>query len=326
MKFRNAAARAVNRPDDESSLPAAARRRQLVRLAGLSVSLVLLVGAAWFVISQREEMGTALSHLRDPNLCTLSLFVAAVLGNLVLTGLLFSLLMARSGRVGLLEMQALMATSTLLNYLPLRPGLFGRVAYHKLVNNIEVRHTARVIVTAIALSILAAGVTCLTVAFVAITGAGPLIVLGAVAVVGVAGCVLPALRTLSLAFLLRMCDVMVWSVRYLLVFSLVGHPIGFETAVALAAVSMVSTMVPFLSNGLGLREWAIGLAAPLLAREFSSAADAGSFVDTPIAIAADLVNRGLELVVIAITGSVGALALGPRVRAVRHAQQSEMQV
>src|SRR4029453_11464408 len=85
-----------------------------------------------------------------------TLFGTAIL-NVVLSGLLFSLLMSRYGKVGLLEMQALIASATLLNFVPMRPGLFGRIAYHRMYNQIAVTHSATVIVQAVCLSAAIAG-------------------------------------------------------------------------------------------------------------------------------------------------------------------------
>ncbi len=74
--------------------------------------------------------------MRQPAASHLGLLLGSVLANLLLTGLLFTVLISRYGNVGRVEMQALIATATLLNFLPLRPGLFGRIAYHRTFNAI----------------------------------------------------------------------------------------------------------------------------------------------------------------------------------------------
>ncbi|MHC4784997.1 MAG: hypothetical protein ACYTE6_03445, partial [Planctomycetota bacterium] len=70
-----------------------------------------------------------------------------------------------------------------------------------------------------------------------------------------------------------------------------------------ACLSVVPMLVPFVGNGLGLREWAVGLAAPLL---------------TPyvlgLGLAAELLNRAAELVVIVILGLGGIAWLTLRAR------------
>ena len=60
------------------------------------------------------------------------------------------------------------------------------------------------------------------------------------------------------------------------------------------SLPMIVTLVPFFSNGLGLREWAIGLAAPLL-----------TVYQLEHGITAELVNRAGELIVVLIAGLVG---------------------
>ena len=57
---------------------------------------------------------------------------------------------------------------------------------------------------------------------------------------------------------------------------------------------MIATMVPFVSNGIGLREWSIGLLAPLLAD-----------VTLERGLAAELVQRAAEIAVILPSGFLG---------------------
>jgi hypothetical protein len=101
-------------------------------------------------------------------------------------------------------------------------------------------------------------------------------------------------RVWVVAGLIRYLEIMVWAVRYHAAFALLGSPIDANGALAFACVGSVSMLVPFVGNGLGLREWGIGLAAPLL---------------TPYALelglAAELVNRAAELVVILVLGLGG---------------------
>ncbi len=56
-------------------------------------------------------------------------------------------------------------------------------------------------------------------------------------------------------------------------------------------VSVVAMLVPFVSNGLGIREWAIGLFAPFLGDS-----------TLEIGLTAELVNRAAEIVVVVVAG------------------------
>ena len=93
---------------------------------------------------------------------------------------------------------------------------------------------------------------------------------------------------------MRLLELLLIAARYHAAFALIGSPIDTATATTLACVSMIASMVPFLSNGLGLREWAVGLLAPLLAA-----------CDMTQAMTADLVNRAAELIVVSIAGLAG---------------------
>ncbi len=233
--------------------------------------------------------------MRQPSLPLLVLLIVCVLGNIALTALMFSVLMSRYGKVRLIEMQALIAAATLLNFLPLRPGLFGRIAYHKTINDIPPVDTAKTIGQAIALSVGVAGCLALCLVLAAqfqltiwIVLALPFALLALSTLVG-------SIRVWALAGLIRYVEVFLWAGRYYAAFALIDYTISIEAAMAFACISMIATLVPFFSNGLGLREWAIGLAAPLLTVAYQ----------LEHGITAELVNRAGELIVVLIAGLAG---------------------
>ncbi len=277
-------------PDRRAPVPA------YVRWVGLAVGAILLAAAVATVWGRRDIIATNLAAIRHPAARDVALLVGTVIANVVLTGLMFSVLMSRHGRVGLVEMQALIAAAALANYLPLRPGLFGRVAYHKTFNDIPI--AATVTVTLVALGLSAAIVAFLAIAlFTAGHTAIPLwIVAGAPVPVLAAAMALPASRTVVAAALIRYIEVLLLAVRYRAAFALIGAPIDPGMALAFSCVSVVITMIPFSGNGLGLREWGVGLASPLW---------------TPyvleLGMTADLVNRAAEAVVVVVLG-LGAFA------------------
>lgn len=271
---------------------------------GLLIGLGLLVAAIAVVWSSRDQVAQALAEIREPSSLHVAILLLGVLANLVLSGLLFSLLMSRYGRVGVLEMQALIATATLLNYVPLRPGLFGRIAYHKSVNGIPARDAAKTVVQALLCTIAVAGyfivalLVCRAMAWplwISLAPPVPFVIFSGFRESGL----------YILAFGIRYVEVIVWAARYWAAFGLLGIDIGPETALALACISVIATMVPFLSNGLGLREWAVGLASPWLTSRV---------VAMQIGLTAELVNRAAELIVVAIAGLIGMAYLVRRRR------------
>jgi hypothetical protein len=288
-----------------------ARARAVIRTVGLILGLALVGVAIWYASGDRRTMDDIAAALRDAPPARLFALAGCVLLNVALTGALFSVLISRYGRVGLVEMQAVTASTALLNFLPLRPGLFGRVAYHRLVNGIAIRDTAKVIVGSV---LLTAIVTVCLLGAVVVAGwmSAPLWqVAGVIALVPIiAAAIDRRFRWAAGAFLLRLADILVWAARYVILFDLIGRPIGLDAAIALAAVSIFATMAPFISNGLGLREWAVGLAAPVLVDTFG-----GTIVDGRIAVAAELIHRGVELLMIGAVGGAGLAWLAARRRA-----------
>ena len=274
---------------DRSPSIAAAWLRRL----GLIIGLGLIITAVVVLLRQQDVLSAALAAIRRPAPGYLVLLLAGVAANVVLTGIMFSLLMSRYGRVGLLEMQALIAAATLVNYLPLRPGLPGRIAYHKggqqnpgeplgqddrpgltaqprdgeLPRGGHSPHQNSGWITLLDL-VRRAGWTDPALARGLIRSITPRLAAGGIG----------ALRR---GFLCGRCV-------YYAAFKLIGLPLSRRpTRCCFACVSMIATMVPFVSNGLGLREWAVGLTSPLLA--------VGRLEQ---GITAELVNRAAEMAVV----------------------------
>jgi hypothetical protein len=282
-------------PEVAAGPPGSRPSRQWPRILGSIAAIALLAASITLIIIRRDMLRAALASLAHPSAQHVAALAASVVVGMALTGLLFSVLMSRYGRVGLLEMQALLAASTLVNFLPLRPGLFGRVVYHRAVNRIAPIDSARTIIQAAALSVAVAGYLAGAVLVSVKTGSNLwAAALAPLPVLTVAACARRP-RIIAIAATIRFVEVLVWSARYWAAFALIGSPIDAHAALALACVSMIANLVPFFGNGLGLREWAIGLAAPLLV---------GCKLE--LGVTAELVNRAVEMVVVLVMGLAGA--------------------
>jgi hypothetical protein len=273
--------------------------RRWLRRAGFALGVGLLAGALVMVWQQRETMSAALEAIRHPEPVTIVVLLAAVAANIVLSGLFMSVLMARYGRVGLGEMQGLIAGAALLNYLPLRPGLISRIAYHRTVNRIPVSASTRVVIEGVVIS----GIVSVAVAAAALgahwTGATWILLAPTALLVG--GLAAPAVRRRCLAALVRNVELMVWAVRYQAAFAALGLDVDVAAAVGFACAGSFANLVPFVSNGLGLREWAIGLLAPVMTAHA-----------LPMGTTAELVNRAGELLVVVPVGIVALVWLARR--------------
>ena len=109
---------------------------------------------------------------------------------------------------------------------------------------------------------------------------------------------------------LRVADLIVWTLRYWVVFAIADSPVSMAQAAAVAAVSQVAMSVPLVGNGLGLREWAVGLLRASLPAWYGVAAASSA------GLTADLVNRAAELLVAVPVGLLCAAAVTRRIRAV----------
>ena len=275
------------------------RAKIWLRIGGLGFGLVCFAGAIYTAVGEREGFAKALEALRDPPPMAVALVLASIAVGVVLSALLFHLLMRRFGKVPFWEMQALIAATAFANYLPLKPGFVGRVAYHRLRHDTRAAHTVRTIFEAIALSGTVASMFLLALLGFRALGVEGEWALLAPAVLGI-GIHFAKVRTLAQALLVRQVELALWTLRYWAVFQLVGAPIDLETAIVLGSVSVIATLLPIVSNGLGIREWVIGLLAPLISH---------APVSTSQAIVAELVHRVAELVVMTPIGVTAIIVL-----------------
>ena len=133
-----------------------ARSRTTHRLVGFVVG-VLLIGAAVVALTRKpEDLQTAWDSARLAPWWLLALTVLLPLANAFVVALSFWTLMRRFGRVPFADMFALICTAWLLNYLPMRPGLIGRLAFHKLVHKVSLKSSVAVSVALALMSGLAA--------------------------------------------------------------------------------------------------------------------------------------------------------------------------
>lgn len=301
-------------PADEDAVVAAGPPSRKRRLFGSVVGLLLLAAAVVAVLSNRGSLAAAIDAIGRAPVWLVGLALLLPICNWVLISISFWVLTRRYGAVGLGEMHALIASAWLLNYLPLRPGMFGRLAYHKRVNGIAVRDSIRVLVTSVSLSVVSSAGICLVAwaGYRAAPLAGWFIVASPGLVAGVAGLLLAqregsafaAGPGLAIALCVRYFDILAWVARYAVVFALIGHPLSLAQATLITAVSQAALLIPFVGNGLGVREWGIGLALPVLSSDAPRA----------LGLTADLLNRAAELLVALPVGLAGSAWLYGRTK------------
>lgn len=275
-------------------------RNRALRLAGFVVGVAALVAA---IIAVRGNLGPLRETVEKGIDASVWVpLLALPLVSLLLTAKVFQLLTnARLGagrRLSFGEMLELIGASWLLNFLPLSPGLFGRVAYQKSRHGIPLKDSAAVVVESIVLSWLAVAVV-VPMAFVSGSVVyllcAVLVLAGIVCVVAVQRFGLHSIGAArAFTFFLKLLDQACWAGRYYVVFRALGwHPTAAE-ACLIAAVAQVAMLVPFIGNGLGIREWVVGLVAVGLPGWFRGSDGAGTTLSNTLS--ADLLNRAFEMV------------------------------
>ena len=267
------------------------------------LSILLIIGAAALVISQRDNLSGARRSLAEADPLLVTGLLTCVILNIFFTSLLYWVLTrpyAEKETLRFRDMAGMICAAGLLNYLPLRAGLLGRVAYQKTRFGITVKSSTLTVMQAVGLS----GVTALSLVAAAASGLLIYYFLFLPVAVGLifwrVGSGGGMYSRLGAALIIRQFDAFAWVGRYYLVFSLLGKDVPLAAACAVAGVGMLASFVPFTSNGLGLREWAVGLTAAVLPAGWI-VAEKGTSV-TSLAVGADLCNRAGELIVIVPLG------------------------
>jgi hypothetical protein len=273
------------------------------------VSLGLVIAAAWIAAQQRGTAIDVLKRLQDASPSLVVLLLTLPLVSTGLTAAAFWQTSRRYGSVRFTEMLALVGSSWVLNLLPLKPGLVGRVGYHARYNGIGVKQSMLMLVEVSCAGVIGVGAAlvltlCLhepsaarvviaaSVWSVLVVGAG----VGAVKPRNAAACVL----TTSL---IRAADAGVWTLRYWLILRLVGLEGSIVDAALIATAAQAAMYVPLVGNGLGVREWAVGATASL--RQQGGGLSADVFTRAmPAGLSIDLVNRVAELVALVPVGLV----------------------
>lgn len=292
-----------------------ASRRRWRPIIGFAIGIALLI-AAVAVAARHAALGEAWRTVQNAPWWLIALaLLLPILNWLVISGS-FWIMMRRYGRVAFGEMVCLIGASWLLNYLPLRAGMVGRVAYHRTVNKIPIADSLRVTVY----GLIFGAISILFLLLVAVLFAGNaqwstwLAILGTPILLAALAATIPIVRGssnwwLPAAFGLRYIDTLIWVFRYTVVFALVGSPIDLSAAVALSVVSQIAILVPLVGNGLGLREWAVGLTAGYLPPGLMG--QAGDLA-TALGLAADLTNRAAELILALPIGLISTTLLARR--------------
>jgi hypothetical protein len=278
---------------------ASAKVRSLVVFA---LGLLLLSAAVWAIASRRDQLQSAWHAARTTQWYLVAAMFLLPLLNWTTTTSIFWVLTRRYGAVRWTEMAALIASAWLLNFLPMRPGMVGRLTYHKKVNAVRVRDSVKVLIAA---SATTGAAVALLLGIVLMLGAAPsrallVISIGAPALV-LALLTLAARRLKGQAWRwpaaasFRYCDVTVWALRYWIAFMIIGHPV---TPIGAAAVTVTGQAAMLAPVQLGLREWVIGATGALLPPEWSPATvqeGSGAMAAIAPGLLADIAMRAVEL-------------------------------
>jgi uncharacterized membrane protein YbhN (UPF0104 family) len=297
------------------------RPRSAMRRVGFFFGLALLCAAAVYVLADPQAIRAFAIQVRHAPLWAAALVVLGPILNWVFVSQCLWALNRRHGQVGRAEMLALVGSAWLLNHLPMRPGLVGRIGYHAKVNNIRVRdsveasiwsmvHAAIANAIALGLAVLVApGIGIGQLTLVLLIPVGGLILLSVLAETKS-----DQLGLLMRGLLWRYADLLVWMLRYAAAFAILGVEITPVQIALITAVSQIAQMIPITGGGLGFREWGVGLTARL-----TSGAGA---ISMRTAVGADVINRIAETAIVIPLGLICTGIVARRFRAATAAQSA----
>lgn len=317
--------------DEQMHLPEAPAERKTrgpLRWLLYAVGLALLAWCIYFAIEgTRDQTGqSGFARLADADPLDIAAIAGLVLVQIGLNGIAFCWLtrpFEKQRPVSIRDMTALIAATSLLNYLPMRAGLIGRAAYLKQRHDLDYRVSMLmmlmvaggtvgvfILLGMVTLWRVEAGVdllwwVCAAVGLIiggiAALPAGKLLIQFIPGVSNrwfrqmTAGKVAGATLLLSL----RALDVLCNAGRLYLAAKVLGVPLALPTAILMAIGGMFVTLATPLPNGLGLREGLYGL--------FARAGLGEDLLTGSAGISIGLVDRAAEAVVFIVTG-LAALA------------------
>ena len=302
------------------------------RIAAYIVAFSLIVFALGYAIQDQRGLNWTVLLEADPWFL-FGVFAAVTASGIVVPGFQFWLVtrpFVTGQSLGIPTMQALIASSGLLNYTPVKAGLFGRVAYLRQIHGVGLKAAvlthALIAAQFVAVSLLTVLLilwrkhfdflwwiaVIIGIVFIAVTGAP---ILKVVLNLGIT--VEQRLRDsyASLIVYLLVCTIAQFvglfctAFRWWLVFKVLDHPVSFAHA-WMTAITHIFAVMAGPANGLGLREWLIGLGGGYGWFLADPEADIG------IGVAVALADRAVEATVFIIFGLLGLFFLRQKLRAI----------
>ncbi|MAX25249.1 MAG: hypothetical protein CMJ19_12170 [Phycisphaeraceae bacterium] len=291
----------------------------------IKISLLILGIAAFALAVIFAFHGADFSAIRQASPLHILGLAAGVLGNLLLTGILFWAVTRPFDccpPVTLSRMQSLILSSSVLNYLPLRMGLIGRAAYLKQFHQLPLKQSAQILIIVLGLGAMVLGSVGLAVIAIPQMDQMTVILLTSALVVAlspiwkrifnqVARRKLHEARVLGWLSI-RITDMFVVGMRTWFAFAIIGQPITFAQATALGAAGMLISLLGLTPNGLGLREWALAGMTMLVSQH-----------DASVGATAALVDRAVEAVVVCVLGLPTSWQLMRQMAREKSAENSE---
>jgi len=280
-------------------------RHPIFRVVTFVVGLAMVVAALWYALA-----GVKWQVIADTPPMDFVMLAGLVVASVVLTGALFwqvNLSFDAKPPVALIRMIELIAASSLLNYLPLRPGLLGRAAYLKARHSMPLRQSVQVLLIVIGLSTVVAMLTVLVGVLPADLrwyGGGGAVVIVSAGTPPIARLLLRRRVTHAWAWIpMRCMELAVAAGRLWLAFAIVGSEIAYWQALIAAAGGFLVSLTGLTPNGLGLREWVVTALATMVSPALTA----------PAALAT-VIDRAAEAVVFAVVGLASLAHIGPQLR------------
>lgn len=279
-------------------------RRTLPFLLGIA----LLAAAAWSLARHGAALDAAMQSLRHPSPLWLSGLPIAIALHVLLTASVLRLLLNRTIRVGSVgtgECLALTLTSMLGNLTPTQAGLAGRVAYQHRVHGVPITVSVLLVVQGTLLTIGAGVWIGLTLVVLRSAGLSWLAAPASLALLMPAAIDSGRPRSVLVrAFALRCLEVLLAGLRVHASLALIGCETDPAVSLALGTASNLCNAIPVLGSAIGVREWVTALLAPSLAG-----------IATPDVLAAQLLDRAVEISIVLAGSAVAVPSLARRLAA-----------